>query len=192
MYIQCAYTEMIFEWDAAKNSANIAKHGIDFEDAIRIFDGPVLEKEDTRKDYRETRYVAFGVADARQLVVVYTQRGERRRVISQGERMLVNEKRIVRSTSKRKRRRGRTDWARVDALTDREVEKTARADPDAAPILDREWFRTARLVLPERKVPISLRMDREVVDWFKAHGKRYQSRMNAVLKAYVQAQRKVG
>jgi hypothetical protein len=37
---------MAFEWDAAKNAANIAKHGIDFDDAIRIFDGPVLEKAD--------------------------------------------------------------------------------------------------------------------------------------------------
>jgi len=63
---------------------------------------------------------------------------------------------------------------------------------DAAPILDREWFRRARLVLPERKVPISLRMDRDVVEWFKARGIRYQSRMNAILKAYVQAHRKAG
>ena len=41
-------------------------------------------------------------------------------------------------------------------------------------------------------MPISLRMDREVVEWFKAQGRRYQSRMNAVLKAYVQAHRKTG
>ena len=46
--------------------------------------------------------------------------------------------------------------------------------------------------MPQRKVPISLRIDREVVDWFKAHGKRYQSRMNAVLNAYMQAHRKAG
>ncbi len=77
-------------------------------------------------------------------------------------------------------------------MSDQEIENAAKADPDAAPILDKEWFRTAKLVLPERKVPISLRMDREVVEWFKAHGKRYQSRMNAVLKAYVQAHRKAG
>ncbi len=77
-------------------------------------------------------------------------------------------------------------------MSDQEIENAAKADPDAAPILDREWFRTAKLVLPERKVPISLRMDREVVEWFKVHGKRYQSRMNAVLKAYVQAHRKAG
>jgi uncharacterized protein (DUF4415 family) len=49
---------------------------------------------------------------------------------------------------------------------------------------------TAKLALPERKVPISLRMDREVVEWFKASGRGYQSRMNALLKAYVRAQEK--
>ena len=100
-------------------------------------------------------------------------------------------KRIVRRTPS-SRRRGKTDWERVDTMSDQEIENAAKADPDAAPILDKEWFRTAKLVLPERKVPISLRMDREVVEWFKAHGKRYQSRMNAVLKAYVQAHRKAG
>ncbi|MFZ0890155.1 MAG: BrnA antitoxin family protein [Candidatus Binataceae bacterium] len=77
-------------------------------------------------------------------------------------------------------------------MTDREIEAAVESDPDAAPILDRKWFRTAKLVLPQRKVPISLRMDREIVEWFRAQGKRYQSRMNAVLKAYVQAHRKVG
>lgn len=77
-------------------------------------------------------------------------------------------------------------------MSDQEIENAAKADPDAAPILDKEWFRTTKPVLPERKVPISLRMDREVVEWFKAHGRRYQSRMNAVLKAYVHAHRKAG
>ena len=105
--------------------------------------------------------------------------------------MAVSAKRIVRRTPD-SRRRGKTDWARVDFMSDREIETAVKSDPDAAPLLDKEWFRTAKLVLPERKVPISLRMDREVVEWFKAHGKRYQSRMNAVLKAYVQAHRKTG
>jgi uncharacterized protein (DUF4415 family) len=101
----------------------------------------------------------------------------------------VSAKRIVRRTLKN-RRGDKSDWTRVDALSDREIENAVKSDPDAAPILDREWFRRAKLVLPERKVPISLRMDRDVVEWFKAHGRRYQSRMNAVLKAYVQAHRK--
>jgi uncharacterized protein (DUF4415 family) len=103
----------------------------------------------------------------------------------------VSAKRIVRRTLK-SRRRGKTDWARVDAMSDQEIENAVKSDPDAAPILDKEWFRKAKLILPERKVPISLRMDREVVEWFKAHGRRYQSRINAVLKAYVQAHRKAG
>jgi uncharacterized protein (DUF4415 family) len=103
--------------------------------------------------------------------------------------------RIVRYTPGVSRpRRGKTDWARVeDALTDEEIEQASKNDPDAAPLLDEEWFRTATLVMPERKVPIALRVDREVVDWFKAQGSRYQTRMNAVLKAYMKAhQRNAG
>jgi len=73
---------MALELPAAKNAANIARHGIDFEDAIRIFDGPVLEKADARRDYGEARIIAFGVVDDRELAVVYTMRGERRRIIS--------------------------------------------------------------------------------------------------------------
>ena len=96
---------------------------------------------------------------------------------------------VRRTRSKRKSAESKTDWARLRATTDRDIERAVNADPDAAPILDKEWFRTAKLVLPERKVPISLRMDREVVEWFKAQGKRYQSRMNAVLKAYAQSHR---
>jgi len=100
----------------------------------------------------------------------------------------VSVKHIVKRTHKS--RRSKSDWARVDALSDREIENAVKSDPDAAPLLDKEWFRTAELALPERKVPISLRMDREVVEWFKASGRRYQSRMNAVLKAYVRAHKK--
>ena len=60
--------------------------------------------------------------------------------------------------------------ASLSALTDQEIEQAVKDDPDAAPILDDEWFRHARLVMPERKQLISLRLDREVVDWFKRQG----------------------
>ena len=103
----------------------------------------------------------------------------------------MNAKRIVRHTGSNSRR-GKTDWTAVDAMSDEMIEKAVKTDPDAAPILDKNWFKQATVVMPERKVPISIRMDREVVEWFKAHGSRYQSRMNAVLKAYVQAHRKAG
>lgn len=93
-------------------------------------------------------------------------------------------------TAKRSRRtkHSKTDWKRVDALTDEEIEAAIKGDPDTAPILDAEWFKRARIILPEPKAPISIRLDRDVLDWFKAQGPRYQSRMNAVLRAFMDAQ----
>jgi uncharacterized protein (DUF4415 family) len=46
--------------------------------------------------------------------------------------------------------------------------------------------------MPEGKVPVTFRMDREVLAWFKAQGSRYQTRMNAVLRAYVEARKRSG
>ncbi|MCH9019293.1 MAG: BrnT family toxin [Proteobacteria bacterium] len=73
---------MAFEWDARKNAVNLAKHGIEFADATRMFEGAVLERLDDREDYGETRIAAVGVVEGRELFVVYTMRGENRRIIS--------------------------------------------------------------------------------------------------------------
>jgi uncharacterized protein len=73
---------MDFEWDEAKRQANILKHGIDFVDAIRIFEGRFTENEDQRRNYGERRYRAFGVIEDEILHVVYTWRGDRRRIIT--------------------------------------------------------------------------------------------------------------
>jgi uncharacterized protein (DUF4415 family) len=99
---------------------------------------------------------------------------------------------VRRSSAQIRKHKGRIDRQRVLATTDRGIEAQIAADPDTAPILDEEWFRTARLVIPQPKVPVSIRVDRDVLEWFKAHGPRYQSRMNAVLKAYVAAHRETG
>jgi uncharacterized protein len=72
----------VFEWDPAKNAANISKHQIDFSDAARIFEGSVLERVDARRDYGEDRYTAIGEAAGRELFVVYTIRAGNRRIIS--------------------------------------------------------------------------------------------------------------
>ena len=66
---------MAFEWDITKNTANIAKHGIDFRDAARIFEGPVLEQTDRRREYGEDRIAAIGETMGLELYVVYTMRG---------------------------------------------------------------------------------------------------------------------
>jgi uncharacterized protein (DUF4415 family) len=86
------------------------------------------------------------------------------------------------------RRRGKTDWARVDALTDKEIEEAVRNDPDAVP-LDVDWS-DAVLVIPPKKKAISIRVDEDVLDHFKREGAGYQRRMNAVLRSYVEQKRK--
>ena len=60
---------------------------------------------------------------------------------------------------------------------------------DIAP-LDENFFENATVRMPKRKRVVSLRLDPDVLDWFKKRGKGYQTRMNAVLKAYVQATQK--
>lgn len=78
-----------------------------------------------------------------------------------------------------------TDWARVDALTEEDIEAAIRDDPDAAPILDEEWFKNARVVTPPGKDAISTRLDRDVLEWFRASGEPYQTKINAVLRAFM-------
>jgi uncharacterized protein (DUF4415 family) len=86
------------------------------------------------------------------------------------------------------RRKGKTDWAAVDALTDKEIEEAVRNDPDAAP-LDVDWSE-AVLVIPPKKKAISIRVDEDVLDYFRKDGTGYQRRMNAVLRSYMQQKRK--
>ncbi|MFL9902913.1 BrnT family toxin [Paraburkholderia fungorum] len=63
-----------FEWDEIKNQINIRKHGIDFRDAIDVFDHPVLTAIDEREDYGEDRWIALGWIAAIVGVVVYVER----------------------------------------------------------------------------------------------------------------------
>jgi uncharacterized DUF497 family protein len=71
-----------FEWDPRKETLNAEKHGFDFTTASEIWNGPVAEKVDERRDYGEIRIIAIGITARYPLVVVYTRRGETRRIIS--------------------------------------------------------------------------------------------------------------
>ena len=74
---------MPFEWDEKKNSGNVRKHGISFEQAARIFDGPVLTWTDDREDYGEVRQVSIGKLGGIAIVaVVHTDRRGVTRIIS--------------------------------------------------------------------------------------------------------------
>ena len=86
------------------------------------------------------------------------------------------------------RRKGKTDWAAVDALTDKEIEKAVHNDPDAVP-LDVDWSE-AVLAIPPKKKAISIRVDEDVLEYFKSEGEGYQRRINAVLRSYMQQKAK--
>lgn len=76
------YTSAEFEWDEAKNLANIRKHGIRFALAKRIFEGPVLSRLDQRRQYGEERYLSIGEVEQALIVVAHTRREGRTRLIS--------------------------------------------------------------------------------------------------------------
>ncbi|MBW3630219.1 MAG: BrnT family toxin [Gemmatimonadetes bacterium] len=84
---------MEFEWFPAKNEANIAKHGIDFNDAIRIFADSIVVVGPDRDG--EVRWGAIGVVNGREIAVFYTVRGERYRIIS-ARRARANEREAYR------------------------------------------------------------------------------------------------
>lgn len=74
---------MKFEWDDNKNSSNIEKHGVSFEQAAKIFDGFTVTNIDSREDYGEEREISIGMLDGiAVLVVVHTDRNGVCRIIS--------------------------------------------------------------------------------------------------------------
>jgi uncharacterized protein (DUF4415 family) len=74
-----------------------------------------------------------------------------------------------------------TGWDSIDRRRDEDM------DTSDIPELDDSFFANAVIRLPEPKASVTLRIDREVLDWFKSQGKGYQTRINAVLKAYKEA-----
>ena len=81
----------------------------------------------------------------------------------------------------------RTNWDKVDAVTGARLEESIRADPDdirAEP----DWTQ-AILGIPARKDHINIRVDHDVLQWFKANGKGYQTLMNNVLRTFVESRR---
>jgi uncharacterized protein (DUF4415 family) len=81
-----------------------------------------------------------------------------------------------------------TDYARLDKMSAAEVERIATADTEGPAMTDEEWTRgeTRRPI----KVPVGLKLDDDVLGWFKSQGRGYQTRINSVLRRYVEAHRK--
>lgn len=73
---------MRIECDPVKRDLTLAHRGLDMGRAGEIFDGPTLSVADDRKDYGEKRFITIGKLDGRMVVLVWTQRGLSRRIIS--------------------------------------------------------------------------------------------------------------
>ena len=77
----------------------------------------------------------------------------------------------------------KSDVKRLDAMRDDEI------DYSEIPALDDAFFRNARVVVPPGKKQLTIRLDADVLSWLKDQGKGYQSRINAILRAYYEAHR---
>ena len=75
----------------------------------------------------------------------------------------------------------KTDWARIDRMTDEEI------DISDSPPLDDDFFARAEWRMPEKKTAVTLSVDSEVLKWFEAQGADFQHRVNAALKIYAEA-----
>jgi uncharacterized protein (DUF4415 family) len=89
--------------------------------------------------------------------------------------------RITRVTS-RQRTSGATNFKRLRAMPD------ASIDYSDIPRLGKSFWKTARLTLPEPKDRLTIRVDHDVVEWLKKRGRGYQTRINAILRSYMEAQ----
>jgi len=76
-----------------------------------------------------------------------------------------------------------TDWARIDAMADREI------DTSDIPPLDDDFFDRARWRMPGKKTAVTLSVDDDVLKWFEAQGAEFQHRINAALRIYAEAHR---
>jgi uncharacterized protein (DUF4415 family) len=100
---------------------------------------------------------------------------------------------IARSSADQIRRKiarveSKTDWKRVTAMSQAEVERLA--DRDEGPLAT-DWESAVMVGLPPAKQDIHIRLDGDILDWFKARGRSYQTRINAVLRAFVQTRQLV-
>ena len=77
--------------------------------------------------------------------------------------------------------RSKTNWEKLNQTNDRSINYTD------SPATTEDFWKDAELVIPAHKIHLSLRLDDDIVEFFKKKGHGYQTRINAVLKSYVRA-----
>jgi len=168
---------MFFEWDETKRKLNIKKHGIDFINASVIFDSYILTIEDNRFEYGEERFITFGLLMG-ELSLLYIQKMVTLLELFQYGGLLNMKKKHIFQKSQ-------TNWDHVDGLHDKDIDFSD--NPEVTPEMFAKAILRNGLKPVTRKTQITLRIDEEVLMWFKSQGKGYQTRINTLLKAYKEA-----
>jgi uncharacterized DUF497 family protein/uncharacterized protein (DUF4415 family) len=195
---------MEFDWNPAKCSKNIADRGIDFADVLVGFIDPARKVvRDDRKDYGEVRYNMLAKVSGRVFHITFTERGRILWIISarKGSSGAMNKVKsravLVDGRPYQKKAdgtlvplKGKTDWKRLDRQTSVQTDAIAMKDRDGRPMTDEEWA-SAEIIHP-RKVAVGMKLDNDVLGWFKSQGKGYQTRINTMLRRYYEAHRKAG
>jgi uncharacterized protein (DUF4415 family) len=178
---------MAFEWDEDNREAHLVKHGVDFFDVIPIFDDPRSKPSTVATTTPKPASTPSGKSRAEFTPSPTLGDTPTAESSARGKPMRENKERIARVSSDEARRlKGETDYARLDAMTDDDIAKAVADDPNAPP-LDVDWDK-ASIVIPPGKDIITLRLDRDLLDYLRAQGKGYQTLINQVLRAWYDAQ----
>jgi len=180
---------MIFEWDERKRLSNLEKHGLDFLDVTAIFEAPHV-KVSSVYDGEEDRFLAIGYLKGVLLLSFIPLEARPSGSFHLGGHAMKKDKNIRRYTAaelKAKRAKSGTDLNKLDAISDKKLELLITEDEDERDIRP-DWTRSI-LILPHAKQSIHLRLDQDIIEFFKGYGKGHITRMQAVLKAYVDAHR---
>jgi len=86
--------------------------------------------------------------------------------------------------AKPSKKHSKTNWDKVKAKTDSDI------DTSDIPELEQDFFKSAKLRMPATKTSITVRLDADVLEWYRRQGKGYQTRINAVLRTYMEAHNK--
>jgi uncharacterized protein (DUF4415 family) len=131
---------------------------------------------DDRFDYREERFVTFGLLQGHVIAVVHKVKITSA-LFRQGSQPNMSKKPISNKSE--------TDWQRLNTMTDEEI------DLSDCPEITPEKFAKAvvrqGLPIEKNKAQVTLQIDSDVLEWFKSHGRGYQTQINSLLRAYMEA-----
>jgi uncharacterized protein (DUF4415 family) len=165
------------EFDPNKDESNLRKHGISLARASDF--RPIAVLEDTRKNYGETRYRAFGFIDEKPYALAFTVRGStaaKKFVLSAC--VLPPRRRLRIMTSRKRADPDNPEWTAEDFALAKKPEEALAAD--VLSVFKRRGPQRA-----PTKIPVSIRLSPDVVTYFKKQGPRWQSRIDDTLKKVV-------